>query len=170
MKESVLNAKTGGFMDNLFVPFNAKVGRPRKFATPQALLKAFHDYLEDRKSRPLWTKETESGYIGESTMAKAKEKMKNHPLSIVDFCVYLGCSRNWWNELPSEFLGVKSRIADYIFSYQLKGAETGEFNANIVARELGLADKKELTGESINIIVNSPEEREKIEGMKDLQI
>lgn len=157
-------------MSNLFVPFNAKVGRPRKFANPQALLKAFHDYLEDRKSRPLVSKESEYGDVGESSISKTREKMKNHPLSIVDFCVYLGCSRNWWNELPSEFLGVKNRISDYIFSYQLKGAETGEFNANIVARELGLADKKEITGESINIIVNSPEEREKIEGMKDLQI
>jgi hypothetical protein len=35
---------------------------------------------------------------------------------------------------------------------------------------LGLADKKELTGESINIIVNSQEEKEKIESMKDLQV
>lgn len=157
-------------MDNLFVPFNAKMGRPRKFATPGALLKAFQEYLDDRKNRPLVSKETESGFVGESNMAKAKEKMKNHPLSIVDFCVYLGCCRNWWNELPSEFLGVKSRIADYIFTYQLKGAETGEFNANIVARELGLADKKEVTGEAINIIVNSPEEKDKIEGMKELQI
>jgi hypothetical protein len=33
-----------------------------------------------------------------------------------------------------------------------------------------LADKKELTGEAINIIVNSPEEKEKLESMKDMQI
>lgn len=157
-------------MENLFVPFNAKVGRPRKFATPAALLKAFNEYLEDRKNRPLVSRETESGFVGESATAKAKEKMKSHPLSIVDFCVYLGCSRHWWNELPSEFLEVKNRIGDFIFTYQLKGAETGEFNANIVARELGLADKKELTGESINIIVNSQEEKEKLDGMKDMQI
>lgn len=156
-------------MDNLFVPFVAK-GRPRKFATPSALLKAFENYLEDRKSRPLISLESESGKVGESKIEKEKEKKKNHPLSIVDFCVYLGCSRNWWNELPTDFLGVKNRISDYIFCYQLKGAETGIFNANIVARELGLADKKELTRESINIIVNSQEEKEKLEGMKDLQI
>lgn len=136
-------------MNELFVPLNAKGGRPRKFARPSLLLNAFQDYLEDRKQRTIRLEDLESGYIGNSGVNKTKTKVVHHPLSIADFCVFLGCSRQWWGNLPDEFNEVKGIISDYIFTYQLKGAETGAFNANIVARELGLADKKE---ESVKIV------------------
>lgn len=129
-------------MSGLFVPFNV-VGRPRKFRQPIKLLEAFGEYLEDRKSREIEIKESEEGFYGEADHSKTKTKTFMHPLSIADFCIFLGMSRAWWNALPEEFLGVKEKIADYIFTYQLKGAEVGLFNANIVARELGLADKRE---------------------------
>ena len=159
-------------MSELFVPYKKHPGgRPRKFKRPKELEEAFVEYLGDREGRPLVYTETEKGDVGDNYISKKKEKIKSHPLSIADFCVYLGMCRNWWNELPDEFLGVKSRISDYIFCYQLKGAEVGEFNANIVARELGLADKKEVTaGEGFKIVVNSEEEKKKLESMKDLQI
>ena len=128
-------------MNELFVPLNA--GRPRKFASPAKLLQAFQEYLADRKERMIELEEQEEGYIGKSDMYKTKTKKIHHPLSIADFCVFCGCSRNWWGSLPDEFLGVKSIITDYIFAYQLKGAEAGAFNANIVARELGIADRKD---------------------------
>lgn len=130
-------------MQELFVPLNIGGGRPRKFSKPSQLLKAFQEYIEDRKERVIKIEEEEFGYYGESNHRKTKRKEFEHPLSIADFCVFLGMSRNWWNELPTEFLGVKGIISDYIFTYQLKGAEVGLFNANIVARELGLADKRE---------------------------
>lgn len=156
-------------MNELFVPI---VGRPRKVATPQKLLDLFKGYVEDRMNRLLCFEEKESGQIGESGVKKTKTKVKHHPLSIGDFCVSLGNSRHWWNELPEEFLEVKRYIADWIFHYQLKGAESGEFNANIVARELGLADKKEVaaSGDNINIIVKSPEEKDKIDNLGGLGI
>ena len=69
-----------------------------------------------------------------------------------------------------KFSVVKAHITEYCEDYQKEMAAAGIFNANIISRLLGLADKKELTGESINIIVNSPEEKQKIEGMKDMQI
>lgn len=135
-------------MNELFVPFNAKGGRPRKFAYPTQLLNAFSEYLEDRKERFIEFGESEEGISGKSIISKTKKEVKHHPLSIADFCIFLGCSRAWWNALPEGFLGVKSYIGDYIFSYQLKGAEIGEFNANIVARELGLAEKKDISSDT----------------------
>lgn len=131
-------------MNELFVPFNANAkGRPRKFANPKQLLNAFQEYLDDRKQRMISLEEEEIGYVGKSDVFKTKTKKIHHPLSIADFCVFLGCSREWWAKLPEEFLQVKGIISDYLFAYQLKGAESGAFNANIVARELGLADKRE---------------------------
>lgn len=131
-------------MGGLFVPFKPK-GRPPKYS-PKKLLDAFEGYLRDREANPIIVERVcEGGNSGASSYQKAKELERLHPLSIADFCVYLGCSRNWWNELSDEFLGVKGQIETYIQSYQLKGASIGMFNANIVSRLLGLADKQEVT-------------------------
>jgi hypothetical protein len=64
-------------------------------------------------------------------------------------CVYLGASTNWWNEFRSacmnkgdkDFLEVIARVEETIKTQQFEGACVGAFNANIIARTLGLADK-----------------------------
>ena len=158
-------------MDGLFVEFHPqKKGRPRKFK-PAELLDQFEKYLQDRMSNPIIEKEEESGYTGRNVSAKTKEKSHPQLLSVADFCVFLGCSRNWWNELPDEFLGVKSHISTYIDNFQLKGASIGVFNANIVSRLLGLKDKTELTGgDGLTIVVKSQEEKDKLDNMGGLSI
>lgn len=136
-------------MNELFVPFSAeearkKMGRPLLY-TPDELLDQFELYLKDRKKRKIVIEETETGQTGETEYDKAKKRRKHHPLSVRDFCVFLNASYEWWKKLPEDFLPVKNVIANNIYVYQLKGAELGEFNANIVARELGLADKKDVS-------------------------
>jgi hypothetical protein len=152
-------------MDGLFVEFHPKKrGRPRKFK-PIELLDEFQNYIQDRMSNPIIEKEEESGYTGNHVSAKTKEKSHPQLLSVADFCVFLGCSRNWWNELPDEFLGVKSHISTYIDNFQLKGASIGVFNANIVSRLLGLKDKTEFSGGGIILRVETDQEtKEMIEG------
>lgn len=157
-------------MDGLFVEFHPqKRGRPRKFK-PIELLDEFQNYIQDRMSNPIIEKEEENGKTGIHPNYKTKEKKHPQLLSVADFCVFLGCSRNWWNELPDEFLGVKSHISTYIDNFQLKGASIGVFNANIVSRLLGLADKKEFVADGVKIIVNSQEEKGKIDKIDGLGI
>ena len=152
-------------MDGLFVEFHPqKRGRPRKFK-PADLLDEFQNYIQDRMSNPIVETEKESGFSGHNGSAKTKEKSHPQLLSVGDFCVFLGCSRNWWNELPDEFLGVKSHISTYIDNFQLKGASIGVFNANIVSRLLGLKDKTEISGGGIILRVETDQEtKEMIEG------
>lgn len=158
-------------MKNLFVPFKPQRGRPRKY-TPAQLLTKFEEYLDDRLNRPIIEMETETSRHDEHR--SEKESRVAHPqlLSIGDFCIFLGCSRNWWNELPDEFLGVKRQISTYIEQYQLRGASLGIFNANIISRLLGLTEKKDITsnGETIQAIVQSEEQKQKLDTMKDLEI
>ena len=45
-----------------------------------------------------------------------------------------------------EFKWVTDAVDDIMFSQKFEGAAAGIFNPNIIARDLGLADKKELTG------------------------
>ena len=149
-------------MDGLFVEFHPqKRGRPRKFK-PADLLDEFQNYIQDRMSNPIVEKEEESGYAGNNPSAKTKEKSHPQLLSVADFCVFLGCSRNWWNELPDEFLGVKSHISTYIDNFQLKGASIGLFNANIVSRLLGLKDKTEFSGGGIILRVETDQETKEL--------
>lgn len=152
-------------MDGLFVDFNPqRTGRPRKFK-PSALLDKFQDYIQSRMSAPIVEKEEENGRTGQNPTDKTKTKKHPQLLSIADFCVFLGCSRNWWNELPDEFLGVKDHIKTYIENFQLKGAAIGVFNANIVSRLLGLKDKAEISGGGIVLRVTTDEQtKELIEG------
>ena len=158
-------------MDGLFVEFHPqKRGRPRKFK-PAELLDEFQNYIQDRMSNPIVETEEETGVVGKNSSAKTKEKSHPQLLSVADFCVYLGCSRNWWNELPDEYLGVKSHISTYIDNFQLKGASIGVFNANIVSRLLGLKEKTELTGgDGLTIVVKSQEEKDKLDNMGGLSI
>ena len=71
-----------------------------------------------------------------------------------------------------EFLKVKEKIKNYCENYQKEMAAAGIFKENIISRLLGLKDKQEVenTGEGIRIVVNSPEEKDRIEAMKDLRI
>lgn len=152
-------------MKALFVEFHPqKRGRPRKFK-PVELLDEFQNYIQDRMSHPIIEAESENNRNDEHRGSKLKEKEHPQLLSIGDFCVYLGCSRNWWNELPDDFLGVKSHISTYIDNFQLKGAAVGVFNANIVSRLLGLKDKTEFSGGGIILRVETDQEtKELIEG------
>ena len=160
--------------DGLFVPYQPKRGRgrPRRIATPSQLDAVFAEYVADRQQRVIEMTEVEIGNVGESDINKTKSKRKTFPLSIEDFCVYLGVGRVWWNQLPEDFSRVKEKIFNYIYNHQLRGAITGEFNPNIVARQLGLADKKEVTtsGDGITIVVNSKEEKEKLDNLGGLEI
>ena len=158
-------------MDGLFVDFHPqKRGKPRKYK-PAELLDEFQNYIQDRMSNPIVEEEEEAGSVGEHTSNKTKKKSHPQLLSVADFCVFLGCSRNWWNELPDEYLGVKSHISTYIDNFQLKGASIGVFNGNIVSRLLGLKEKTELTGgDGLTIVVKSQEEKDKLDNMGGLSI
>lgn len=158
-------------MDGLFVEFHPqKRGKPRKYK-PAELLDEFQNYIQDRMSNPIVEKEEEAGSVGEHSSNKTKKKSHPQLLSVADFCVYLGCSRSWWFNLPDDYLRVKEHISTYIDNFQLKGASIGVFNANIVSRLLGLKDKTELTGgDGLTIVVKSQEEKDKLDNMGGLKI
>lgn len=157
-------------MDNgLFVPFKPKLGRPPKY-TPEELLKKFQAYLRDRKARTIEEEAKEFGSTGNTDIDKTSMRRHCQPISIGDFCVFLGCCRNWWNELADDYLGVKEYIRTYIEEFQLKGATIGVFNPNIVARRLGLVEKTQTTTESTqHIIVENAEQKAKLQDIANIE-
>lgn len=156
-------------------PFiNPLVGRPLHF-TPKQLAEKFEEYVRWCEDNVMEFEEKQKGLQGNGYVDKTTKTFKQRLISVHGFLVFIGKTKRWWSQLSEgkqgeKFSYLKESITEYCEDYQKELAASGHYNANIISRLLGLADKKELTGESINIIVNSPEEKEKLESMKDMQI
>lgn len=156
-------------------PFiNPLAGRPLHF-TPKQLAEKFEEYVKWSEENVIEIGERQKGIASGGYVDKTTTNYKQRLISVHGFLVFIGKSKRWWTELSDgkqgdKFSTLKDSITSYCEDYQKEMAAAGIFNANIISRLLGLADKKELTGEAINIIVNSPEEKEKLESMKDMQI
>ena len=156
-------------------PFiNPLAGRPLHY-TPKQLAEKFEEYVKWSEENVIEIGERQKGIASGGYVDKTTTNYKQRLISVHGFLVFIGKSKRWWTELSDgkqgdKFSPLKDSITSYCEDYQKEMAAAGIFNANIISRLLGLADKKELTGESINIIVNSPEEKEKLESMKDMQI
>lgn len=164
---------------NVYPPFKASTfGRPLKFQ-PKKLLEKFEEYVEWCKEHPIVIEKSEAGKSGETAFNKTTENKVPRLVTIEGFFVYLGCSANWvwWSQLEKgtrgeEFSKVKAAIKGYCEQYQKEMASAGVFNANIVSRLLGLADKKavEAAGEGITIVVRSEEEKDKLQNINELGV
>ena len=125
-----------------------KRGRPRKFQTPAQLLEAAENYFDWCDRNPWYKNEkTKDGEIIPIPTQR--------PYTIVGFCVFLGTSETFWRDFkaaaPPEFEETISKITSRIENQQLEGAVVGVFNANIIARKLGLAEKKDVTTNGQNV-------------------
>lgn len=132
--------------DNEFWKLRAKHGRDKLFATPQLLEEAAYEYFAWCQANP-WVKVDFKGKDAEQV-----EIPTARPFTIQGLCLYLDCSRDWWNKFKADgankdFFGVIERIDIIIYTQKFEGAVVGAFNANIISRDLGLVDKKEVTGE-----------------------
>lgn len=110
-------------------------GAPLTFGTPEELIAKCLEYFEWAAENPLKEKK-----VFGSGFETQVEKMR--PLSINGFCAFTGItSRTWRNyrERP-EFTDAVEWLEEVMFEQKFAGAAGGLMNANIIARELGLAD------------------------------
>lgn len=139
---------------NSFWKLRSKHGRDKLFTSPELLWDAACDYFQWCEDNP-WRKiETTTRTNGVDVKSIPTER----PFTIEGLCLYCDASRSWWNEFrkaaDKDFLDVITRIEEIIYKQKFEGAAVGAFNANIIARDLGLADSKKLdhttNGESMN--------------------
>ncbi len=160
---------------DVYMPINFQLGRPLKYEPDELLLK-FHEYVTWAKEHPIpiVKKVTNTTTKGDTYSSDATEH-KPRLVSIGGFIVFLGAERSWWDMLDNgkrgeEFLRVKAFVREFCQSYQSEMASAEIFNANIVSRLLGLADKKDITsgGDKFKIVVESKEDKEMFENFKNL--
>lgn len=122
-----------------------KNGRPRTYKNTEELQVDIEKYYEWVEDNPLWEYRVVSN-VGTPELLPVP---KMHAMTVGELCVFLGISMmTWleWKRNKHEYLKVQLEAEETIRSQKFNGAGAGMLNPGIIARDLGLADKKEVTG------------------------
>lgn len=119
-------------------------GRKPIFASPDELLSACTEYFEWVDANPLQEAKA-FAYQGEVTVATLP---KMRAMTIGGLCLFLDISQQAWGEYRQRqgFGDVTREVEETIRDQKFTGAAADLLNANIIARDLGLAEKQEHTG------------------------
>jgi len=153
---------------NRFWELRSKHGRDRLFATPALLWGAAVEYFTWCQSNP-WHKveqlkkpTTTKDSKGRTKLHTVVEIPTERPFTYAGLCNYLGCSSNYFSDFKANikksdpddeqgFTEILTRIDQVMYQQKFEGAAVGAFNASIIARDLGLADKKEIAQTVITV-------------------
>jgi hypothetical protein len=129
---------------NRFWEARSSHGRKPIFETPEAFSDACHQYFEWVEENPLWEAKP-FAYQGEVTIAKFP---KMRAMTLGGLWIFLDINHDTWYEYAKRegFTEVTRAVDEIIRNQKFTGAAADLLNANIIARDLGLADKNELTG------------------------
>lgn len=121
--------------------FTKRNGRPKDY-TAKAFSDKFEEYLAWMKKHPYRrVKPFGTGVVSIS--------YEDRPLTIGSFCIFAGINRqtfhNYENNAP-EFVDIIARIRQTIHDQKLAGAAMGDYESNLIARDLGIGDKLDVAG------------------------
>jgi hypothetical protein len=125
---------------------NWKKGKDPRYSPDELWGKAV-EYFEWAESNPLISQAASAG--------KVVEIEKRRPFTIESFCLFaqMGSTTYQSYRKKEAYAGIVSRIDTIIRANKFEGAMVGDFNNNIVARDLGLIDKQEVTDSTIAAIM-----------------
>jgi hypothetical protein len=136
-------------LGNSYWKKRSKSGRDKLFSTPEDLWDAACEYFQWCEDHPLYESKAFSfqGVITTATIPKMRA------MTMKGLCLYLHCNEAYFRQFNEvspnggeDFSTVIREIEDVIYVQKFTGAAAGLLDANIIARELGLSDKQELTG------------------------
>jgi len=113
--------------------------KPKSY-TPQALWKKAVEYVKWVAENPLPAEKVFSN-------GKRLKEKKLRAMTIQEFCLFAKITRETFNQYEKEkdYSDICLRIKDIFFNQKFQGAAADMFNHAIIARELGLADKTDIT-------------------------
>jgi hypothetical protein len=129
---------------NQFWKARSTHGRKPIFPDAETLWNACTEYFEWVEANPLYEDSVQS-YQGN---VKHEPLAKMRAMTLAGLCVFLDINRETWDEYRKRdgFTEVTTRVDSIIRDQKFAGAAAGLLNANIIARDLGLAEKQEHTG------------------------
>lgn len=129
---------------NRFWEQRSKHGRNPIFAGPDDLWDACCEYFQWVEDNPLFESKpfAYQGVVVQEPVAKMRA------MTIDGLCIFLDVARDTWNNYREreDFLAVCMRVEQIIRTQKFQGAAADLLNPSIIARDLGLADKSELSG------------------------
>ncbi len=152
---------TGQFLPgNKFWLARSSVGPKPVFANGEELWKACCEYFEWVEANPLF----EVRLVTFQGTVRHEPTAKMRAMTVTGLCLFLDIDvRTWklWRDSRADLLPVVTRAEAVIYSQKFAGAAADLLNANIIARELGLAERQEHTGKDGKDLL--PEKRDDLE-------
>jgi len=129
---------------NQFWKARSSHGRKPIFPDADVLWEACAEYFEWVEANPLYEDSVQS-YQGN---VKHEPIAKMRAMTLAGLCIFLDINRETWDEYRKRdgFSEVTTRVDSIIRDQKFTGAAAGLLNPNIIARDLGLAEKQEHTG------------------------
>lgn len=135
---------------NQFWKARATHGRDKIFKTPELLWSAACEYFQWVEDNPLEKAIVYQGVVtGQESLMRA--------MTISGLCIFLDVNNDYFTDFKDrlddnekDFTRVINKIYEIIKTQKFEGASAGLLNPNIIARDLGLTDKKEVNGDILN--------------------
>ena len=138
---------------NQFWKLRSKHGRNKLFASPELLWDAAVEYFQWCDENPL--KEEKIFHFQGKITKSDQNKMRAYTLN--GLFLYLDCDNSYFRQfkkslkgkedsLSKGFFTVITRIEKTIYEQKFTGAAADLLNPNIIAKDLGISDKKEIKG------------------------
>lgn len=124
---------------NQFWKLAENAGRPRLFKTPDELWAKAVEYFQWCDDNPLITYE----WNGKDPVKCELTKMRAYTWSGLEYYLNIDSLREY-KTTYKEFSHIITRIEKVLYTQKFEGAAAGLLNPNIIARDLGLVDKKEM--------------------------
>ena len=125
-------------------------GRRKSFDSAQHLWECCVEYFDWCTGQVI---QEEKAFHFQGVIVKDKvEKMR--AMTQAGLCVFIGIHEDTWRTYKDEehdFSEVASYVDKIIYEQKLTGAAAGVLNASIISRELGLADKQEITTDTPDV-------------------
>lgn len=132
---------------NQFWKLRTKHGRDKLFSSPEVLWQSACEYFQWCDENPLMEEVIEKIRVngtGDELIRQQLPKMRPYTWEGLELYLGIYSLRDYkTNEDYKDFSQVITRIEKIIYSQKFSGAAAGFLNANIIARDLGLADKQE---------------------------
>lgn len=134
--------RRGAPKGNQFWKARSKHGRDKLFASSELLWEACCEYFQWVDDNPLWEDKVAQYQGGVVDMPVAKMRA----MTIGGLCIFLDIDRSTWTAWKGDkdFSAVVKRAEEVIYEQKFTGAAADLLNSNIIARELGLADKSDI--------------------------
>ena len=128
---------------NRFWEVRGTHGRAATFNTPEEMWEAACEYFQWVEDNPL---KAEKLFSHNGAVVRG-EYSKMRAMTVEGLCNFIGITSRCWRGYrdKEDFFPVMDMVDQIIYAQKFEGASADLLNPNIIARDLGLADKKDHT-------------------------